>query len=95
MGSSQSKTGNDLPAAPSPAATVPEVEKFFCDYFRAIGVSATQDEAITKARELRINGTGLYLLPSDSFQDAFGAEGGGIYQLLVNGDYGYLSHLSS
>ena len=95
MGSSQSKPVNDLPAAPSPAATVPEVEKFFCDYFRATDVSATQDEAITKARNLRINGIGLYLLPSDSFKDAFGAEGRGIYELLVNGDYGYVSHLSS
>ena len=88
MGSSQSKRDNDLPAAPSPDATVYEVEKFFCDYFWAIGISTTLDEAITKARKLPINGTALYLLPSDSFKDAFGAEGRGIYELLVNGDYG-------
>jgi len=79
------------PTAPPPEATVQEVESFFKDYFLAIDESMSQDNAGIKARQLRINGYALYILPSDSFKDAFGPEGRGIFEILVAGKHSYVS----
>jgi len=79
------------PTAPPPEAIVQEVESFFKDYFLAIDESMSQDNAGIKARQLRINGYALYILPSDSFKDAFGPEGRGIFEILVAGKHCYES----
>ena len=57
----------ELPTAPSPEASVEEVQSFFRDYFLVTGVSSNLDEATNKAKHLKINGLGLYLSRPDSF----------------------------
>jgi len=79
------------PFAPHPDATNQEVEFFFKDYFLATDQAITEDDAGIKAKKLRINGYGLYLLPQESFKDAWGPEGRGIWEVLVAGKYSYVS----
>ena len=80
-----------FPSAPHPQASVQEVQKFFRDYFLATNDTLNVQDAQAKAAKLRINGTGIYLMPSDGFEDAFGAEGRGIYEIIMNSPYSYVS----
>lgn len=53
--------------------------------FLVTDISLNQDHAVNKARQLRVNGIGLYILLSDSFKDGFGPEGRSLWEILVDG----------
>ena len=80
-----------LPPAPSPNATVHDVEEFFKDYFRASNNLLQEDQIQDLATKLRVTGQTLYLLPANAFSEAFGTWGYGLHQLLARGKYGDVS----
>ena len=80
-----------LPTAPSPEATEQEVQTFIRDYFLAIHTSWSVDQAEIHAQAIDVNGMGLYVLPSDAFQAAFGPVGRGLHEIILDSKYAYVS----
>ena len=80
----------DEPTAPSPSATVDEVQISFRDCFLACYPSLSQREAKTKAEKLPVGGLGLYTFSAEGFKEVFGPEGRYIHEIIHNGPYSYV-----
>ena len=90
---SSSASRREIPTAPSPSATVQEVQCFFRDCLLAFRPLLDQEEAEMEGKKLDIGGIGLYAYPAETYRDVFGHEGQAIYDILQNGAYGYVSYI--
>lgn len=61
------------------------------DFFLATNETMSQDQAREKATKWTLAGWALYYCSEDSFKILLGPEGEGIYEILVNGEYGHVS----
>ena len=90
---SPSASRREIPTAPSPSATVQEVQCFFRDCLLAFRPLLDQEEAEMEGKKLDIGGIGLYAYSAETYRDVFGHEGRAIYAIVHNEYYRYVSYI--
>ncbi|KAL9136589.1 MAG: hypothetical protein Q9175_002208 [Cornicularia normoerica] len=77
------------PPPPPPTASTAEARAFLIQFFLAISLDHTPEEALEMARKIKGDGKALYEVPLKKWTEEFGEVGQMIFRTLQTSKYGY------